>query len=60
LGPPPPLRRRLTLVPLLPDPQLEHGSPVVLSRRLQQGRIAGTTPSRCLLLRARLASGHGI
>jgi hypothetical protein len=33
VGTPPLLRRRLTLAPLLPDPQLEHGSPVALSRR---------------------------
>jgi hypothetical protein len=36
-GPLPPLRRRLTLAPLLPDPQLEHGSPVALSRWRQPG-----------------------
>jgi hypothetical protein len=31
LGTFPPLRRRLTLAPLLPDPQLGHGRPVALS-----------------------------
>jgi hypothetical protein len=30
LGPPPPLRRRPTLAPLLPDPRLEHGKPLAL------------------------------
>jgi hypothetical protein len=33
LGPPPPLRCRLALA--LPDPQLERGNPVALSRRQQ-------------------------
>jgi hypothetical protein len=31
LGPPSPLRRRLTLVPLPPDPRLGHGKPLALS-----------------------------
>jgi hypothetical protein len=31
LGPSPPLRRRLTLAPLAPDPQLGHGRLVALS-----------------------------
>ena len=36
-GPPPPLRHRLALAPLLPDPQRELGGPVALSRRQQLG-----------------------
>jgi hypothetical protein len=32
-GPPLPLRHCLALVPLLPDPQLEPGGPVALSRQ---------------------------
>jgi hypothetical protein len=43
LGPPPPLRRHLMLASLLPDPQLEHGSPVALSRR-QQPRVGEARP----------------
>jgi hypothetical protein len=37
LGPPPPLRCHLMLSPPLPNPQLEHGSSVMLSRRQQPG-----------------------
>ena len=37
VGPLPPLRRHLTLAPLLPDPQLEPRGPVALSRRQQPG-----------------------
>jgi hypothetical protein len=33
VGPLPPLRRHLTLAPLLPDPQLEPRGPVALYRR---------------------------
>jgi hypothetical protein len=36
-GPPPSLRHRLALAPLLPDPQREPRGPVALSRQQQTG-----------------------
>jgi hypothetical protein len=59
LGPPPPLRRHPTLVPLPPDPRLGHGKPQALSWQ-QPGRTVGITPSRFLLLRSRPVGGPSI
>jgi hypothetical protein len=59
LGPPPPLRCHPELVSLPPDPWLGMGS-CWCCIGSSRGWIAGTTPSRCLLLRARPAGGPGI
>jgi hypothetical protein len=59
LGPPPPLRCRLTLVPLPPDPRLGMGSRWRCPGS-SWGRTAGTTLSRFLLLRARSIGRTGI
>jgi hypothetical protein len=59
LGPSPPLRHRLTLAPLPPNPQLGQGGQWRCPGSSWE-RTAGTTLSGSLLLRARPVGGPGI